>query len=79
VAERRRGPDYAVARVGAAAALTAVLIILLIVDASTRDYELQPFTLTALLTAILTLLGLEARNQIALFRREQQEDEEDDT
>lgn len=55
-----RAGDYRAARIGAAAALVGVLAVLLVADVLSHDYELQPFTVTALLVSILTLLGLEA-------------------
>lgn len=58
-----RRSDYRAARIGAAAAFSMTLITLLLVDAASPTYELQFFQLGGLLTAILTLLGLEARDQ----------------
>jgi len=48
------------ARIGAAAALTLVLVVLLILDVAVPDYDISPGILLALLGAILALLGLEA-------------------
>ena len=60
-AERRARADvYSSARIGAAAALTVVLGILLILDAAVPDYHVSPAILLPLLGAILALLGLEA-------------------
>lgn len=62
--ERRRADVYSSARVGAAAALTIVLVVLLILDVVVPGYDVSPGTLLpllgAILGAILALLGLEA-------------------
>ncbi len=52
--ERRRADVYSSARIGAAAALTLVL------DVVVPGYDVSPGTLLPLLGAILALLGLEA-------------------
>lgn len=60
-AERRARADvYFTARIGAAAALTIVLVVLLILDVAVPDYHVSPAILLPLLGAILALLGLEA-------------------
>ena len=60
-AERRARADvYSSARIGAAAALTIVLVVLLVLDVAVPDYDVSPGTLLPLLGAILALLGLEA-------------------
>ena len=59
-AERRRADDYSSARIGAAAALTIVLVVLLVLDVAVPDYHVSPAILLPLLGAILALLGLEA-------------------
>ena len=60
-AERRARADvYSSARTGAAAALTIVLVMLLILDVADGDYHVSPAILLPLLGAILGLLGLEA-------------------
>jgi len=60
-AERRaRANVYASARIGAAAALTVVLVVLLILDVAVPDCDISPGILLPLLGAILALLGLEA-------------------
>jgi hypothetical protein len=60
-AERRARADvYSTARIGAAAALTIVLVVLLILDVAVPDYHVSPAILLPLLGAILALLGLEA-------------------
>ena len=58
--ERRRTDDYSSARIGAAAALTLVLVVLLVLDVAVPDYDISPTILLPLLGAILALLGLEA-------------------
>ncbi len=60
VADRRRADVYSSARIGAAAALTIVLVILLVLDVAVPDYDISPGILPPLLGAILALLGLEA-------------------
>ena len=57
---RRRADDYSSARIGAAAALTIVLAVLLVLDVAVPDYDISPAVLLPLLGAILALLGLEA-------------------
>jgi hypothetical protein len=60
-AERRARADvYSSARIGAAAALTLVLVVLLVLDVVVPDYHVSPAILLPLLGAILALLGLEA-------------------
>jgi hypothetical protein len=60
-AERRARADvYSSARIGAAAALTIVLAVLLVLDVAVPDYDISPGILLPLLGAILALLGLEA-------------------
>ena len=58
-ADRRRADVYSSARIGAAAALTIVLVVL-ILDVVVPDYHVSPAILLPLLGAILALLGLEA-------------------
>jgi len=58
--DRRRTDDYASARIGSAAALTIVLVVLLILDVAVPGYDVSPGNLLPLLGAILALLGLEA-------------------
>jgi hypothetical protein len=58
--DRCRTDDYASARIGSAAALTIVLVVLLILDVAVPGYDVSPGTLLPLLGAILALLGLEA-------------------
>jgi hypothetical protein len=59
-AERRRADVYSSARIGAAPALTIVLVVLLVLDVVVPDYHVSPGILLPLLGAILALLGLEA-------------------
>ena len=59
-AERRRADVYSSARIGAAAALTIVLVVLLVLDVAVPDYDISPGILLPLLGAICALLGLEA-------------------
>lgn len=63
---RRRADDYSSARIGAASALTIVLVVLLVLDVVVPDYDVSPGVLLPLLGAILALLGLEAS---AVWRR----------
>ena len=57
---RTRVDDYRSARIGAAAALTIVLVVLLVLDVAVPGYDISPEVLLPLLGAILALLGLEA-------------------
>ena len=57
---RTRANVYASARIGAAAAFTIVLVVLLVLDVVVPDYDISPGILLPLLGAILALLGLEA-------------------
>ena len=60
-AERNARADvYSSARIGAAAALTIVQLVLLILDVVVPDYHVSPGILLPLLGAILALLGPEA-------------------
>ena len=59
-AERRRADVYSSARIGAASALTIVLVVLLVLDVAVLGYDISPGILLPLLGAILALLGLEA-------------------
>ena len=59
-ANRRRADVYSSARIGAAAALTLVLAVLLVLDVAVGEYDISPGILLPLLGAILALLGLEA-------------------
>ena len=58
--DRREG-DFRAARIGAASALTVVVVVLLIADVVTGPaYEINPMVLVSLLGTIMTLLGIEA-------------------
>ncbi len=57
-ANRRRADVYSSARIGAAAALTLVLAVLLVLDVAVGEYDISPGILLLLLGAILALLGL---------------------
>lgn len=57
--DERRADDYSSARIGAAAALTLVLVVLLVLDVAVQGYDISPGILLPLLGAILALLGLE--------------------
>ncbi len=59
-ADQRRADVYSSARIGAAAALTLVLVVLLVLDVVITGYDISPGILLPLLGAILALLGLEA-------------------
>lgn len=58
--ERVRADAYSSARIGAAAAFTVVVVVLLVLDVVVPGYDVSPGTLLPLLGAILALLGLEA-------------------
>ena len=58
--ERSRADVYSSARIGAAAALTLVLVVLLVLDVAVQGYDISPGILLPLLGAICALLGLEA-------------------
>ena len=59
--ERRSRADVcSSARIGAAAAFTIVLVVLLVLDVVIPGYDVSPGILLALLGAILALLGLGA-------------------
>lgn len=57
---QRRAGDYRQARVGAAGALTAVTVVLLVLDALLPDYDVDPMVLGLLLGSIGALLGVDA-------------------
>ncbi len=58
--QSRRADVYSSARIGAAAALTLVLVVLLVLDFTVPGYDISPGILLPVLGAILALLGLEA-------------------
>lgn len=57
--DEHRADDYFSARIGAAAALTLVLVVLLVLNVAVAGYDINPGVLLPLLGAILALLGLE--------------------
>jgi Na+-transporting NADH:ubiquinone oxidoreductase subunit NqrE len=59
-ADQRRADVYSSARIGAAAALTLVLVVLLVLDVGVPNYDIAPGILLPVLGAICALLGLEA-------------------
>lgn len=56
-----RRSDYRQARIGAAAALVGVVVLIVIVDAFSVAYELSPVVLAALLGTVAALVGVELR------------------
>ena len=54
-----RRSDYRAARIGAAIALTATLIVLLVLDVVVPGYDVDPLVVGTLVTTIATLLGIE--------------------
>lgn len=58
--ERRRTDDYSWARIGAAAAFTLALVVLLVLDVAVPGYDFSPGILLPLLGAVFAPLGLEA-------------------
>ena len=59
-ADQRRADVYSSARIGAAAAFTLVVVVLLVLDVGVPDYDIAPGVLLPVLGAICALLGLEA-------------------
>lgn len=55
-----REGDYRIARIATALTLTIVLAALLLIDALSAEYEVNPVTEAILVGAVVTLLGLEA-------------------
>ena len=55
-ADQRRADVYSSARIGAAAALTIVLVVLLVLDVAVPDYDMSAGIFLPLLGAILALL-----------------------
>ena len=63
--DRKVGPgDYRAVRIGATAALVGVTVFLLVFDAVSTGYEVNPVVLVAVLGTVLTLVGLEVRDLI---------------
>lgn len=54
-----RHVDYRAARIGAALALVGVVVILLLIDAVSTDYEAHAMIVTSVLGAAAALLGVE--------------------
>jgi hypothetical protein len=61
---RQRSGDYRAARIGAAAALVLVVVILATADVLSPDYDLDPVVLMAILGTIGALLGIEISNNL---------------
>ena len=59
---RSRGLDYQQARIGAAAALVMALILVLLIDAVSHEYEVSPLVAAAILGTIGALVGVEIRS-----------------
>ena len=59
-ADHRRADDYSSARIGAAAALTFVLVVLLVLDVAVPDYDISPGIFFPSWARSCALLGLEA-------------------
>jgi hypothetical protein len=57
--DRPRAADFRLARIGAAAALIGVLVAILVIDAASTEYQVDPIVITALLGTLGTLLGIE--------------------
>jgi hypothetical protein len=60
--ERRRSTDYHQARIGAAAALVGVLVLVLLIDALSTEYEVSPLVVAAVLGTVGALVGIEVRS-----------------
>ena len=56
---RSRSGDYRAARIGAAAGLTFAVILMVVVDAISNEYEVAPITLGVLATLIAGLLAVD--------------------
>jgi hypothetical protein len=61
--DERRADDYRQARIGAASALVVALLLILLIDALSADYEASPIVVGAILGTIATLVGVEIRAQ----------------
>jgi hypothetical protein len=64
-----RQGDYRVARIAAAAAFTAVLVVLLLVDAASPDYAVEAVIVTLLVGTVLALFGVEVTDVLRGGRR----------
>ena len=56
---RSRTGDYRAARIGAAAGLTFAVVLMLLIDALSGEYEASPVTLGVLATLIAGLLAVD--------------------
>lgn len=56
---RSRPSDYRAARVGAAVALVFAVVLVMVIDAISPDYEVSPITLGVLATLIAGLLAID--------------------
>lgn len=59
---RSRDGDYRAARIAAALALVAAILLMITVDALSTEYEASPVLITILVAGILALVGLEAHD-----------------
>ena len=80
---RARDGDYRMARIGAALAITSIVVVLVFLDAIVPSYTISPTVLVVLVSAILGLLGVEVgasflaiwRNGTTYARRRRDDDE----
>ena len=56
---RARSGDYRTARIGAALGLTVAVVLVMLIDAFSNDYETSPITLGVLATLIAGLLAVD--------------------
>lgn len=56
---RTRSSDYRAARVGAALGLTIAIVLVMVIDALSPEYEASPVTLGVLATLIAGLLAVD--------------------
>ena len=56
---RSRTSDYRAARIGAAAGLTVAVVLMLLIDALSGEYEVSPVALGVLATLIAGLLAVD--------------------
>ena len=54
-----RGSDYRAARIGAALALISVVVLVVLIDALSSEYEVSALLVTSILGASAALLGVE--------------------
>ena len=64
-ADRRRADVYSSARIGAAVALTVVLVVLLVLDVVVTDYDISPGILLPLLGAINSAARVASRHAVS--------------